>query len=170
MKKWLALALITVLVITCFAGCGSTATSADSKIFTYGIDSDIDDYNPMTNQMNNYVSLFVFNVYEPLLHLNSNMEYTMDLATNVEQIDELTYVFTLREGVKFHNGQAFTAADVIHTIEYIKAEANGCWRASQYATVDSMTADGDYKLTMKLSAATPALLDNLAYTPHLLQR
>lgn len=181
MKKYIAMMLALVMVLSLFAGCGGSkeetpaaeapaaeapaAAPEGKKDLVLGIDSDIDDLNPMSNQMNNYVALFIFNIYEPLFHLNGDMEYEMDLATAVEQPDELTYVITLREGVKFHNGQDFTAADVIHTIEYIKDEQNAAWRAPQYAAVESMTADGDHKLTIKLSVATPAFMDNLAYTP-----
>lgn len=164
MKKTLSLILcIAMMLVALFSSVESAI--AESVSFIYGIDSDIDDFNPMSNQMTNYVCTFVFNVYEPLMHLNGKMEYTMDLATAYEQVDDLTYVFTLREGVTFHNGQAFTAADVIHTINYIRDEANGAWRMPQYATVEDVTADDDYKVTIKLSTATPAFLDSIAYTP-----
>lgn len=173
MKKIITLNLALALCLSLLIGSSvfmtgkiiTAAASADTKTLTLGLDSDIDDFNPMTNQMNNYMAVFVLNVYEPLFHLNEDMEYEMDLATNVEQIDDTTYEITLREGVTFHNGQNFTAEDVISTIEYIKNEENGAWRVSQYATVDTMTADGDYKLTITLTAPTPAFLDNLAYTP-----
>lgn len=172
MKKYIALLLAVVLCIGMFAACGknpdnngSNGNTTDGKTLTLGIDSDIDDFNPMANQMTNYVSFFVFNVYEPLFHLNGDMEYEMDLATDIKQLDDVTYEITLREGVKFHNGQTFTAQDVINTINYIKDEANGAWRVSQYSTVESVTAEGDYKVTIKLSVATPAFMDNLAYTP-----
>ncbi len=163
MKRTLSIILSLALVLSIMAGCAA-AESAEPVAFVYGIDSDIDDFNPMTNQMTNYVCTFVFNVYEPLLHLNGNMEYTMDLATAYEQVDDLTYVFELREGVKFHNGQDFSADDVINTINYIKDEANGAWRASQYSTVADMKAEGN-KLTITLSEPTPAFLDSIAYTP-----
>lgn len=185
MKKYVALMLALVMLVGCLAGCGGSKEEAKAEVpaapaakeeapapapegkkeLVLGLDSDIDDLNPMSNQMNNFIALFVFNVYEPLFHLNGDMEYEMDLATAVEQPDELTYVITLREGVKFHNGQDFTAADVINTIEYIQDEQNAAWRAPQYAAVESMSAEGDYKLTIKLSVATPAFMDNLAYTP-----
>ena len=163
MKKFSKI-LCLALVLAIMAGFSGIAYADDSVNFVYGIDSDIDDFNPMNNQMTNYVCTFVFNVYEPLMHLNGDMEYTMDLATAYEQVDDLTYVFTLREGVKFHNGQEFSAEDVMNTINYIKDEANGAWRNPQYITVADMQADGN-KLTITLSEPTPAFLDSIAYTP-----
>lgn len=165
MKKRLSTILCLLLALTMAVGCSGLASAESAPIsFTYGIDSDIDDFNPMTNQMTNYVCTFVFNVYEPLMHLNGNMEYTMDLATAYEQVDDLTYTFTLREGVKFHNGQDFSADDVINTINYIKDESNGAWRAPQYSTVADVTADGNV-VTITLTEPTPAFLDSIAYTP-----
>ena len=160
--KILVSTIMIMVLVTGYVGGASAETS--SAEFVYGIDSDIDDFNPMTNQMTNYVCTFVFNVYEPLLHLNGDMEYTMDLATSYEQIDDLNYVFEIREGVKFHDGQDFSADDVINTINYIRDEENGAWRAPQYSTVSDMQADGN-KLTITLSEPTPAFLDSIAYTP-----
>ena len=89
MKKFSKI-LCLALVLAIMAGFSGIAYADDSVNFVYGIDSDIDDFNPMNNQMTNYVCTFVFNVYEPLMHLNGDMEYTMDLATAYEQVDDLT--------------------------------------------------------------------------------
>ena len=92
------------------------------------------------------------------------MNYAMDLATSYEQPDETTYIFHLREGVKFHNGEPFTAADVVYTIETIEDDSVGAWRVSQYNNVASVTALDDYTVEIKLANPQPAFLDNLAYT------
>ncbi|HBH30435.1 MAG TPA: hypothetical protein DDX81_00785, partial [Desulfofustis sp.] len=42
------------------------------------------------------------------------------LATSWERVDDLTWKFDLREGVKFHNGNDFTSADVKFTFERMK--------------------------------------------------
>jgi len=162
MKKLLSvmISLIMLFSFSTFA----LAEAAEAPL-NYIIHGDIDDFNPYTNQLIQYVNFFTFNCYEPLFHLNANMEYEMDLATAYEQVDETTYTFTLREGVTFHNGEAFTAADVISTIEYVMNPDNGCYKQSYFTNVVEMTADGDYDLTIKLSTATPAFLDALAWLP-----
>ncbi|WP_066683227.1 ABC transporter substrate-binding protein [Christensenella intestinihominis] len=193
MKKCITTAIVLLLVLSILvvAGCGSssgdasgetasagnsagTAASADSPAgaasgnsdeLVIGINGDIDDFNPQTNQMNNYLQTIAFNCYEPLMHHNESMEYSMDLATEYNKVDDLTYTFTLREDAKFHNGEPFTAADVVYTFEYIQNPDNGAWRASQYTTLTSVTADNDYQVTFKLNEPTPAFLDSIAYTP-----
>lgn len=166
MKKTISIMLALLLALSMLAGCsGSGSTDDNSKTFTYVISADVDDFNPYTSQMNQFVDIFSFNCYEPLLHLNENMEYEMDLAVSYEQVDALTYTFKLREGVTFHNGEPFTAADVVHTLKYVADPANGSYKQGSFATVSDVTANGDYEVTVKLSAATPAFLDAIAWLP-----
>jgi len=176
MKKFLSITLALTMALSLFAGCGNTQSSnptennsqsavnneKDSE-FTYVIHADIDDFNPYTSQAVQYAYFFTFNCFEPLFHLNADMEYEMDLAQSFEQVDDVTYTFKLREDVTFHNGEKFTAQDVIHTINYVKDEANGSYKQTSFANVAEMTATDDYNLTIKLSSPTPAFLDSLAW-------
>ncbi len=58
------------------------------------------------------------NVLSGLMHIDSNLVAQGDLAeTWTVSDDGLEYVFKLREGVTFHNGDAFTADDVMYTFE-----------------------------------------------------
>lgn len=160
MKRMLALVMCLLLCVGSLAGCGAQNTD----VLTIGLEQDIDNFDPFTNQQNPFVRIINFNCYETLFHYDADMKLVMDLATSYEQTDDTTYVFRLREGVTFHNGEPFTAQDVIYTINTIKDEATGAWRASQYANVATMTADGDYTLTVKLAAPQAGFVDNLAYT------
>lgn len=173
MKKLLSIVLCAALSLTILTGCGSSnsgnsnagnTANTSTTTLNVGIPADIDNFNPFTNQTAVYVKTINFNVFECLFHLNENMEYEMDLATSYEQIDDTTYVFHLREGVKFHNGEDFTAEDVIYTINTINDESVGAWRAATYANVESMTATDAHTLEIKLAEPQPAFLDNLAYT------
>lgn len=54
------------------------------------------------------------NIFEQLYTMNENYQPTPELAKSVEVSgDGLTYTFTLRQGVKFHNGKEMTADDVV---------------------------------------------------------
>ncbi len=166
MKKILALILCLALCMTALAGCGNNGDKTDkaSKTLTIGIDQDIDNYNPFTNQQNAFVRVINFNCYEALFHYDEDMKLVYDLATSYDKVDDTTYVFKLREGVKFHNGEAFTADDVIYTINTINDEKTGAWRNSQYANVEKMTATDKYTLEIKLASPQAGFIDNLAYT------
>ncbi|WP_245185908.1 ABC transporter substrate-binding protein [Falsiroseomonas frigidaquae] len=52
-------------------------------------------------------------VFESLVALDARLKAEPSLATAWSRRDDTTWVFDLRQGVKFHNGQDFTAADVV---------------------------------------------------------
>lgn len=59
------------------------------------------------------------NILEPLVWVNQDMELEPWLASDWEQVDEVTWEFSLREGVQFHNGEEVTADDVVFSFEGI---------------------------------------------------
>lgn len=158
----LCMAAVMLLMVFGLTGCGSKGSN--NGTLNYGSKDEIDNFDPFTSQTTQFMSTVNFNCYECLMHLNADMEYEMDLATSYEQKDDTTIVFNLREGVKFHNGEKFTADDVVYTINTIKDPSVGAWRASQYENVKSVVADGDYKVTITLNSPQPGFLDNIAYT------
>ncbi len=171
MKKLIALLLCMIMCLGMLASCGgnnaggtASTPAAGNTNLVMGIEADIDNFDPFTNQQLVFVRTINLNCFEPLFHFDENMELVYDLATEYKQVDDVTYTFKLREGVKFHNGEAFTAEDVIHTINTIKDEATGAWRVSQFSNVASMTKTDDYNLEIKLSAPQANFIDNLAYT------
>lgn len=61
-------------------------------------------------------------VYNSLLRKDEKFDYVGELASNVETSpDRLTHTFTLRDGVKFHNGKPLTAQDAKYTIDTLLA-------------------------------------------------
>ncbi|MBI2910958.1 MAG: ABC transporter substrate-binding protein [Chloroflexi bacterium] len=84
------------------------------------------------------------------------------LAERWEQPDDTTYIFHLRKGVKFHDGQPMTADDVVFSFQYIRDPANTCFQRAQLAATKSIEkVDGS---TVKITTDGPqaAFLENLA--------
>lgn len=74
--------------------------------------------------------------------------------------DGLEYVFTLRRGVKWHDGKPFGAADVAFSILYLKQNhPNG---RGTYANVSEVTTPDSHTVRLKLTAPAPYLLRALA--------
>ena len=87
--------------------------------------------------------------------------YVPALAESWELVGDDTYIFILREGVTWHDGEPFTADDVVFTVEYIKDHP--------YMWVDSGIVEGaeaidDLTVKMTLSAPFAPFLDNVAGT------
>lgn len=86
-----------------------------------------------------------------------------DLATSWHATDHgLQWVFDLRKGVRWQNGQPFTAQDVLYTFNDVvlnpKLGANG---ASNYSDVTNVTANGKYQVVFHLKqpwSSLPAYL------------
>lgn len=58
-------------------------------------------------------------IYNTLVTKDEKFDYVGELAEYTRAPDGLSYTFTLRDGVRFHNGRALTSADVKHTLETV---------------------------------------------------
>lgn len=76
--------------------------------------------NPVFASIND-VDLDISNlVYSGLVRYDENQQIQLDLADSYEiSDDKKTYTFKLKEGVKWHDGEPFTAYDVVFTIDTI---------------------------------------------------
>src|SRR5262245_55142327 len=73
----------------------------------------------MDPRLQNDTAAFRINelVFNGLATIDQNLEPQPDLAEKIDQPDPQTYVFTLRKGVKFHDGSELTADDVKATYD-----------------------------------------------------
>ena len=61
-------------------------------------------------------------MFNSLVKKNERFDYVGDLAADVKRAEDgLSYTFTIRDGVKFHNGNPLTAQDAKYTIETLLA-------------------------------------------------
>src|SRR5205085_3257737 len=98
---------------------------------------------------------------------NSLASIVPDLAASWSWKQERTALtFTLRQGVKWHDGKPFTARDVQCTCDLLAGKANEKLRVnprkSWYRNLDEVTADGDYQVTFHLKRPQPAFIALLA--------
>ena len=159
MKKLLALVMALMLCLTLGAG----ALADGSQILKYGTDTWPAGFDPHT--ISAIAATRVFNqVYEPLLTFNKDMTFGGVLAESWENPDDVTYVFHLRHGVKFHNGREMTSADVVYSFDRIlgKTEYGDIGAlgssASYFGGVESVEALDDYTVKFTLSAPNAAFM------------
>ena len=90
-------------------------------------------------------------VYETLIIFDDDGQPMSILAESWEQPDDTTYVFTLREGVTFHNGNPLTAEDVVFSFERLMDPDAGSVWASQFEPVESVEATDELTVTITLN-------------------
>lgn len=100
--------------------------------------------------------------YERLVRFDESGEVLPELAESWEMPDDLTYVFTLRRNVTFHNGKTLTADDVKFTFDRIMDEANASPWASQFEPVDEIEATDGQTVTFRLNAPYGPFLATLS--------
>ncbi len=100
--------------------------------------------------------------YESLMRLDNDRNLLPSLATEWEQVSPTSYRFRLREGVTFHNGNPFTAADVVYTMERILDKSRPSDAGTKMAMVTSVTAEDDHTVVFELSQPFVPFLTYLA--------
>jgi peptide/nickel transport system substrate-binding protein len=89
-------------------------------------------------------------------------EYEGNLATSWEWIDDTTIEFTLREGVTFHNGDAFDADDVVYTVNFVSKEENGVKTQRNVNWMESAEKIDDYTVRIHLKDNFPPAIEFLS--------
>jgi peptide/nickel transport system substrate-binding protein len=89
------------------------------------------------------------------------------LATSWKVVDDTTWEFALRPGVKFHNGEPFTAESVKVTMDYIKDPANKSHYLPRWALVKEVQVVNDTTVRFVTTKPWPGLIDRMAATDFL---
>lgn len=91
-------------------------------------------------------------IYSPVLSTNDQLQPLPHLAAAVENPDEKTYLITLRQGVKFHDGVELTAEDVAYTYRSILDPALASPYRSALEMVQAIEVLDRYRLRLTLKA------------------
>ena len=166
-KLWILVLLFSLFILSaCTANTNvddSTSnianTSEDEIVIAF--ESDAETLLPNT-AINNVNDIQIRNIYDPLINRDENGELIPALATDWKAIDENTWEFTLREGVTFHNGEAFNAEAVKFNIEYILDENNKSYYRTAYADLKEVKIIDDHKFQLITKQPNPEFIHRLA--------
>ncbi len=112
------LAALTVLA--------SPALAKDVLVVGNTADAKTMDPHAITDVYSNYAAMQIF---ECLVDMDEHGQFHPWLAESWEQPDPKTYVFHLRQGVKFHNGEELTSEDVLFSMERATTPAGAAVKA-----------------------------------------
>jgi len=131
----------SLLALAASLGLAMAAPAAAQDTLRIRLNADIRSTDPGVNRDANTDGI-VWHVLEGLVALRGDATVTPMLAERVDVSDDgLTYTFTLREGVRFHNGATLTSADVAFAFErFRRRETNWRCRGDLDSSVTRVTA------------------------------
>jgi peptide/nickel transport system substrate-binding protein len=109
-------------------------------------------------------------IYESLTRVDPAGNHVPMLAAEVPSLqnggvseDLLTYTYTLRDDVSWHDGQPFTAADVVFTYETIADPNVNARSRTGFELIESVEAIDDHTVVFRLNEPNGAFLETWAY-------
>ncbi|MBM7635089.1 glutathione ABC transporter substrate-binding protein [Geomicrobium sediminis] len=102
-------------------------------------------------------------MYETLVERDEDMELVPGLASDYEQLDELTWEFTLREDVTFHDGEPFNAEAVKVNIERALSPETAAPRADYLTDIEEVVVVDDYTVQIITEKPFAPLIAHLAH-------
>lgn len=137
-KKFLLTLVFTTLTIA-LSACSGDKEGENSSQITIGIPQDIEDSLDPHKAVAAGTEEVLFNLYEGLVKPDSSGELQPAIASDFQiSEDAATYTFTLREGVKFHDGSPVTAEDVKYSIDRCADTTNGDPLVAAYSHIRSV--------------------------------
>ncbi|MGF1683063.1 ABC transporter substrate-binding protein [Photobacterium minamisatsumaniensis] len=148
-KSKLAVALIA-------AGLSFSATAADIKV---AYDADPVSMDPH-EQLSGGTLQLSHMVFDPLVRFDQELDFEPRLATSWKRVDDQTFQFTLRQGVKFHSGNEMTADDVVWTFNRLKESADFKAIFDPFTGIEKVDA---YTIELKTTGPYPLVLQTATY-------
>ena len=160
LTKKLKIVLVFTMLVLVVYGCakkGDTGTKPQENRLVYASESEFEGLNPILEETNLDSLLF-----RGLMRFDEKNEAITDIAKSYTiSPDHLTYTFILEKGIKFHDGKALTAEDVIFTIESILDDKNASFLKADFTEVESLTKVDEQSFELKLKHPFVPILDKL---------
>lgn len=174
-KRWLKAALLVVIIALLAVGgwfayqksqdkkaAPATTQSKDIPLLTIGIlqanygglypDMSASEYGYLTNAQ----------MFEGLVRYEDKSKIVPDLASTWTNPDDKTWLFTLKNGVKFHDGNTMAADDVKYSIDKV-ITSNSDLAQTFASTIAAVETVGDNQVKITTKEPDPALLNRLAF-------
>lgn len=173
-RKICLMVLLAMTLLTVLGGCSdgkekeeSSSASNSSSEPTYGgsvvvgIQQDIDSLDPH-KAIAAGTKEILFNIFEGLVKPDEDGNLINAVASDYKVSDDhLTYTFTLRENVKFHNGKNVTAEDVKYSLERAAGLLDGNTLIASLKKIASVDIVDPKTVNVVLSSADTEMIYNL---------
>src|SRR6266481_10010727 len=113
----------TLLAAATIAIAASTISPASSQTLRYANQGDLKSLDPYTLKETTTIAHHA-HVYEGLVTRDKDLKIIPALAESWETLEPTRWRFHLRKGVKFQNGDPFTADDVVFSADRVRAKSS----------------------------------------------
>src|SRR3954447_6700594 len=159
--SFLRRAAVLGLAVSGAGGLASGAPAASGGTLTASLTGEPDMLDPTRWQICTGAQVYD-NIFSKLIDIDEHQKFYGVLAKSWKQVDPKTWVFELQPGVKFHNGDAFTAADVKYTFGRIANPKTASGYAPLYEAIKSIEVNSPTRVTFHLKSPFGPFLTNLA--------
>src|SRR4029077_496158 len=97
-------------------------------------------------------------IFDPLVHRDKHFNMVPWVAEKWEIPDPRTYIFHLRQGIRFHDGRPLTSRDVKWTLDSVRNGSLTTLKTTTYKLVDRVDAPDQSTLIIHLSEPDGTLL------------
>ena len=159
-RRGILVATAVALTLTC-----AMPVAANENHATIGIRTEPSSMDPHFS----YVATSkaqVTNIFDTLIMRDEDLRLTPSLATDWDHIGDGVWEFKLREGVTWHDGEPFTAEDVLFTFERAPDVPNSPAPFGQFLSqIEEASAPDDMTVRIKSRNPSPQILFDLAEVP-----
>jgi len=151
MKKHM---LALVMALSMLVG----AATAEAKTFTWTASLDALSMDPYSTN-NSFTTAFINNIYEGLARFNEELKVEPALAESWQTVSPTVWRFKLRRNVKFHNGEPFSADDVVFSWQ--RMQSPGSIAKLDLGGIKDVRKVDAYTVDVETHTPFPLLLNNL---------
>lgn len=152
MIKRIAAILLAGMILSC------NRSDNDNRLLTLAMEDELITLDPYLHD-DSIAHSILSNIFDALVSFDRDMKVEPALAIAWENPDDLTWRFTLRPNVYFHDGHKFTAADVQYSIERAR-KGKVCHYLS---TIQEVNVIDSLTLEIKTIKPSPILLNKLTF-------
>ncbi len=155
------------LVALAFVGLpGAQGGAADEDKIVLALERDQNNMDPFLHFQRVGI-LMNINMYDSLLHKTPKLQYEPSLATEWRAIDDTTWEFKLRKGVKVHSGDLFSAEDVKFTFERVLNPETKSPQIGNVRAVKEVKVIDEHTVHLVTDKPFPLLLERMVFFPML---
>jgi peptide/nickel transport system substrate-binding protein len=154
--------LVILAALLALGGALGATGQKEAKVLNFALSG-----NPDTLDPHKTAGTLTFqtlkSIYDTLVEPDLEANIVPALAESWDISDDsLTWTFTLRRDVVFHNGDRLTSVDVKATLERVTSKSTASPKASEFAAIKSIETPDDHTVVLRLGAPAVPLLAALA--------